>query len=123
LPFEEQDGPKAPTPRTPQARNPVREPSDDQKISQDALIPHIVKVLKKYGGRTTKEQVEKEIYSIFKNMFENRCYQEEVSTGVPRWQHNIAWAKERAKKRGLIKRPGESGRGYWQLTDKGMKFP
>jgi hypothetical protein len=124
LPIEEQSEPKPPpTSRTPQARNLVQEPSDDQKISQDALIPHIVKVLKKHGGRTTKEQVEKEIYSIFKNIFEHRWYQEEVSTGVPRWQHNIAWAKERAKKRGLIKRPGESGRGYWQLTDKGMKFP
>ncbi|GAI53783.1 unnamed protein product, partial [marine sediment metagenome] len=42
-------------------------------------------------------------------------YQELVSNGVPRWQHNLAWAKERAKKKGLIKPPDESGRGYWEL--------
>lgn len=100
----------------------VQEPSDDLKISQDDLIPHLVKILKRHDGRASKDQVEKEIYAMFKGSFDHPWYQEKVSTGVPRWQHNLAWAKERAKKRGLIKRPSESGRGFWALTDKGIKF-
>jgi len=96
--------------------------SPGKRISQDELIPHIIKVLQKHGGRARKDQVEKEIYQMFKDIFKEPYYQETVSIGVPRWQHNIAWAKERAKKRGLIKRPEESGRGFWELTEKGMKM-
>ena len=98
------------------------EPPKDKKISQDALIPYIVEVLKKHGGRTTKEQVDNDIFNMFKESFGHPWYQETVANGIPRWQHNVAWAKERAKKRGLIKRPSESGRGYWALTDKGKSF-
>lgn len=123
LPPEEQIGSEHPkqSERHQKTSSP-QEPSNDQKISQDALIPHIVRILKKHGSRTTKEQVEKEIFALFRTIFEHPWYQEKVSTGVPRWQHNVAWAKERAKRSGLIKKPSESGRGYWQLTDKGMKF-
>lgn len=95
---------------------------EGKKISQDALIPHIVKFLQKHGGRARKDQVEEEIYQMFKDKFKEQWYQETVSNGIPRWQHNIAWAKERAKKKGLIKRPEDSGRGYWELTSSGMKI-
>jgi hypothetical protein len=96
--------------------------SPGKRISQDELIPHIIKVLQKHGGRARKDQVEEEIYQMFKDIFKEPYYQETVSIGVPRWQHNIAWAKERAKKRRLIKRPEESGRGFWEFTEKGMKM-
>ncbi|MDA2933257.1 type I restriction endonuclease [Acidobacteria bacterium AH-259-D05] len=95
---------------------------ESKKISQDDLIPHIVKVLQKHGGRARKPQVEEEIYQMFKDIFKEQWYQETVSNGVPRWQHNIAWAKERAKRKGLIKRPKDSGRGYWELTSSGLKM-
>lgn len=97
-------------------------PTPKDKISQDELIPHIVKVLQKNSGRARKDEVEEEIYNMFKDIFKEPYYQETVSNGIPRWQHNIAWAKERAKKRGLIKRPDESGRGYWELTTSGLKM-
>lgn len=93
-----------------------------KKISQDDLIPHIVIVLQKHGGRARKDQVEEEVYQMFRDAFKEQWYQETVANGVPRWQHNIAWAKERAKKKGLIKRPEDSGRGYWELTTTGMKM-
>ncbi|MFQ5862015.1 MAG: winged helix-turn-helix domain-containing protein [Candidatus Brocadiales bacterium] len=93
-----------------------------KRISQADLIPHIIKVLQKHGGRAQKPQVEEEIYQMFKDTFKKPYYQETVSHGVPRWRHNIAWAKERAKKRGLIKPPKDSGRGYWELTPSGMKM-
>ena len=98
--------------------------SEGKKISQDDLIPYIVKVLQKHGGRARKDQVEEEIFQMFKDLFKEQWYQETVANGVPRWKHNIAWAKERAKKKGLVKSPEESGRGYWELTTlgKGMSF-
>ncbi|MEA1944965.1 MAG: winged helix-turn-helix domain-containing protein [Euryarchaeota archaeon] len=101
-------------------RPPMRVPPDN-KISQDDLIPYIVDVLRKRGGRARKDEVEQEIYQMLRETFQQHWYQETVSGGIPRWQHNLAWAKERAKKKGLIKRPEESGRGYWELTANAMK--
>ena len=114
---EPQDSPK----RRPQAGSVSAEPSNHQKISQHALIPHIVAIVKKHGGQAAKEQAEKEIFSKFRDNFQHPWYQENVSNGVPRWQHNLAWAKEVAKKQGLIKRPSDSGRGVWALTDKALR--
>jgi hypothetical protein len=92
----------------------------NNKISQEDLVPYIIKVLQKYGGRARKDQVDSEIYQLLKDIFQKPYYQETVAQGVPRWQHNIAWAKERAKNKGLIKKPEDSGRGYWELTSKGL---
>ena len=114
---EEEVPEKPPKPKPPPPTIP-----EDKKISQDDLIPYIVKVLQKHGGRARKGQVEEEIYQMFKNIFKEEWYQETVANGIPRWQHYIAWAKERAKKKGLIKRPEDSGWGYWELTTNGMKM-
>ncbi len=95
---------------------------DNRKISQDQLIPYIVKILKQHGGGATKDTIETEIFNMFQSTFEHPWYQELVSYGVPRWQHNIAWARERAKRRGIIKPPGPQGRGFWELTDDGKKL-
>lgn len=94
----------------------------DTKITQDKLVHYIVFVLQKCGGRARKDEVEKEIYGMLKQIFQSPYYQEPVAHGIPRWQHNIAWAKERAKHRGLIKRPEDSGKGYWELTPEGIKM-
>ena len=91
----------------------------DKKMTQDELIPHIVIVLREHGGRALKKEVEQAMYRRFKDTFEQKWYQELVSHGVPRWQNDIAWAKERAKKKGLIKPSGDSGRGFWELTTRG----
>ena len=58
---------------------------EENHISQDALIPYIVKVLQKHGGRATKKQVEEEIFQIFKAEFSKPWYQQTVSHGVLRW--------------------------------------
>lgn len=93
-----------------------------EKISQEDLIPVIVKVLQEKGGRASKDEVEKKIYQMFKDTFKDAWYRETMSHGIPRWKHNIAWAKEMAKHKGLIKRPADSGRGYWELTEKGKPY-
>jgi hypothetical protein len=97
-------------------------PPPSKRISQADLIPDIMKVLQKHGGRAKKAQVEQEIYRMHENIYKEPHYQKTVANGVPRWKHDIAWAKELAKKRGLIKRPEDSGRGNWELTASGKKM-
>lgn len=95
----------------------------DKKITQDDLIPYIIKILHKHGGRASKKQVDEEIYQIFQDEFRDEWYQGVVSYGIPRWKHNIAFAKERAKLlHGYIKSAEESGRGIWELTQEGEKY-
>jgi len=84
---------------------------------------YIVRILYENGGKSTKSLVEQEIFTLFQHEFEKPYYKETVSHGVPRWKHNIAWAKERAKQlHGFIKSAKESDRGIWELTDKGISY-
>jgi very-short-patch-repair endonuclease len=92
---------------------------EDKRISLDDLIPLIIKILRRHEGRAHKSEVEREIYARLKLVFDTPWYQEIVSAGVTRWQYDIALAKEVAKRRGLIKRPEHSRKGYWELTEKG----
>ena len=95
----------------------------EKKITQDDLIPHIIKILYKHGRRASKKRVDEEIYQMFQDEFQNEWYQGKVSHGIPRWKHNIAFAKQRAKSlHGYIKSAKESGRGIWELTQEGEKY-
>ena len=95
----------------------------DDKITQDQLIPIVVKVLGEFGGKATKKQVEEKIYQLFHKEFEDSYYQATVSHNVPRWKHNIAFAKERARQlHDYVKSAQESGRGLWELTQEGEKY-
>jgi hypothetical protein len=95
-------------------------PESDKMPVRD-LIPEIILILRSHGGRTSKEQVEKEIFKKFEQLFSTPYYQQRVSWGIPRWQHNLAWAKENAKTRGYVKWPKDSGHGIWELTQTGFK--
>ena len=111
----------SPQEETPGLGPPVTSSPGTEKKSQEDLIPVIVKVLQEKDGRASKGELEKEIYRRFKDVFKDSWYQETVSHGIPRWQHNIAWAKEIAKKKGFIKGLCDFGRGIWELTEKGMQ--
>ena len=92
-------------------------------ISQDDLIPHIIRILQRHGGRARKSVVDEEMYELMRDVFEHPWYHETVSKNVPRWKHNVAWAKDRARQRqGLIKPASQSGHGYWELTEKGKNY-
>jgi hypothetical protein len=94
-----------------------------KKYSQDNLIPFVVLVVGSFGGRAYKHEVDGKIFSILEEEFSSHIYHETVSHNVPRWQHDIAWAKERAKQiHAYIKSAKESGRGVWELTDKGNEY-
>jgi|GEM_PF-2524669 len=92
-----------------------------KKISQDELIPYIILVLHEHGHKMAKRDVEDEIYKMLSLIFDQPYYHEHVSH-VPRWKKSIQWAKERAKGRGLIKTPKDSGRGFWELTTNGENY-
>ena len=71
---------------------------EGKKYSQDDLIPVIVLILGVSGGRAHKKYVEEKVYDLFRNEFSKDLYHKKVANyNVPRWKHDIAWAKERAK--------------------------
>lgn len=93
-----------------------------KKYSQNDLIPFIVLIIGTQNGYAHKYEVDEQLYNILQNEFSSEVYRETVANNVPRWKHDIAWAKERAKQiYGYIKSPDESGRGVWELTDKGKE--
>jgi len=63
------------------------------------------------------------MYDLLNSEFSVNVYHEKVSHGVPRWQHDIAWAKEQARQNfGYVKSAKEAGWGSWQLTEKGNEY-
>jgi len=94
-----------------------------KKYSQDNLIPFVVIVIGSFGGKAYKQDVDEKMYKILEEEFSNQVYHESVSHNVPRWQHDIAWAKERARQNhSYVKSAEESGRGIWELTEKGKEY-
>jgi len=94
-----------------------------KNYSQDDLIPLLVLVIKSFGGTARKYEVDKKMYDLLKSEFSKDVYHETVSHNVPRWKHDIAWAKERARQHQYyIKSADEAGRGIWELTETGKEF-
>jgi hypothetical protein len=95
----------------------------DKKYSQDDLIPIIILLIGGNGGRAPKRYVEENVYDLLRDEFRKDIYHERVANNIPRWKHDIAWARERAKKNhGYIKPPTTWSRGIWELTEKGKAF-
>jgi len=106
------------------AHRPVRGRAPEAHPTQRDLLAAIVDTLREKGGKASKSEVERCIYKKYQRLFEaeREYWHALVANGVPRWQHTIAWAKERGKHDGLIKSPAESGRGVWELTSRGLRF-
>ena len=105
-------------------RSYARKYIEGKEFSQDDLIPIVILFLGSNGGRALKQYVEKEMYDLLREEFNKDLYHGKVANAsVPRWKHDIAWARERAKQmHGFIKSAKESGRGNWELTSKGMAY-
>jgi len=91
-------------------------------IPEMELVEDIITFLKKRGGSAEKVAVEKAVFEKHKNDFSKPFWQVPVGGGVPRWQKNTQFARNSGRKLGLIKLPEESGRGIWELTEKGRKW-
>jgi hypothetical protein len=93
------------------------------EIREMDLINAIIACLKRHGGKLDKPEVEREVFEVFKASFQHSWYQELVGGIVPRWQKNVHFARNTAcNTLGLIKPPEQSGRGIWELTDKGREW-
>jgi len=93
-----------------------------ERVSERDLMREILGYLKARGGKAFKVDVEQAVFEKFKGVFETAFYLESVGWGVPRWKKNLQFARHRAKNMGLLKPPEESGRGIWELTQKGQEW-
>ena len=94
-----------------------------KQYSQDNLIPFVVLVIGSFGGIAYKYDVDEKMFKILEEEFSSQVYHETVGHNVPRWRHDIAWAKERAKQiHSYVKSAEKSGRGIWELTEKGKEY-
>jgi hypothetical protein len=90
--------------------------SEVQKVSLDDIIFLITRILKKHGRGAREEDIEKEIYVKFSDIFALPWYQETVSTGVRRWQYLVNMSLFLAKHKKLIKRSANRRDSYWELV-------
>jgi len=104
-----------------EARRPEKpvELGQNGQITEVDLMREILAYLKQRGGAAPKIAVEQAVFEKFKDAFKTPYYIELVGGGVPRWKKNVQFARNTAKNMGLIKPPNESGRGNWELTEKG----
>ncbi len=96
--------------------------SPHKPITEVDLMREILAYLRQKGGAAPKVSVEEAVFEGLKSAFVTSYYSELVGGGVPRWKKNIQFARNTARNMGLIKPPEESGRGNWELTEKGQKW-
>ncbi|MCF7859980.1 MAG: winged helix-turn-helix domain-containing protein [Candidatus Cloacimonetes bacterium] len=109
--------------QTPSPKTKVPVLRHNKNLKEHDLIDPILYVLHTHGGSAQKSFVDNILFSRYQAVFNQPYYKEYVAHGVPRWKHFIAWAKEAAKQKySYIKHPSESGRGIWELTDKGKEY-
>lgn len=94
----------------------------DKAIPEMQLIEDIIVFLRKKGGSAKKVVVEEAVFEKHKSDFSKPYWNVPVGGDVPRWQKNTQFARNSACKLGLLKTPEESGRGIWELTEKGRKW-
>ncbi|WP_043770022.1 hypothetical protein [Desulfobulbus propionicus] len=101
----------------------VRKLLKGKNLSQDDLIPILILAIGSMGNKVLKSEVDGKMYELLKKEFSDPVYHEKVANNVPRWKHDVAWAKERAKQHhGYVKSAEQSGRGIWELTSEGMEY-
>jgi len=94
----------------------------DRAIPEMQLIEDIILFLRKKGGSAEKVMVEEAVFGKNKSDFSEPYWNAPVGGGVPRWKKNTQFARNTARKMDLIKAPEDSGRGLWELTEKGWKW-
>lgn len=91
-------------------------------IPEMKLVEEIVLFLRKRGGSAEKVMVEEAVFEKNKSEFLKPYWNVPVGGGVPRWKKNTQFARNTARKMDLVKAPEDSGRGLWELTEKGWKW-
>ena len=92
------------------------------KITQEQIVPYIIKALGDLGGRAHRNKVLQVVYNELKDIFSQPYYQEILARGDIRWRKMTDYARLRAKHNKLIRETEKSGRGIWELTEKGWEY-
>ncbi len=94
---------------------------NEDKVSNERIERAIIKILGDNGGALKRPLVHKKVYQII-DEFKNPYYHEIEPNGYKRWIHRVDTVKETLKREGHLKKPSESGRGIWALTEKGWDY-
>lgn len=97
-------------------------PKNIESITEIGVISYLIKYLQDMGGSARTKDAELGVFKMLEKVFRQEHYQINHKDGTPRWKKYIHWARDKAKNRGLIKKPNESGRGIWELTEKGQNY-
>jgi len=101
-------------------------PSDDMPKPEDPLSTKdwdvlLIDILKGMQGKARKPDAEAEAFRRMEAVFKKH-YQHSVGEGIPAWQKQFQFARQRACNKGLVERPEKVGDGIWQLTPAGWDF-
>jgi hypothetical protein len=102
---------------------------EPQKIPMLQIVGWVVACLRhEFNGRGTKLDVEARLLKEHPE-FDEPYWQQLVGAqpqkgfkGVPRWMKMVEFARNLGKDMGLVKPPQQSGRGQWELTEKGQTW-
>ena len=85
--------------------------------SQKSFCKPILRILREMGGAAHRKEVVRHI--VEERKFTDADMTEGTSSGKPKIEHKIAWAKQSLVTAGYLS--GTSPRGIWQLTQKGLE--
>ena len=96
-------------------------PRPHRELTEAEWINALVSTLKGLRGKAAKPVVEAAVFEDSKELLSHAWYQDPVGEGIPRWKKLFQFARNKARRRGLVKKPQESGIGWWELTDEGWR--
>jgi hypothetical protein len=89
--------------------------STSPKTGQEILREHIIKALKKLGGRARSSDVIKQIGHQLEGKLLPGDMEWRKSANAYAWQHNVHWERYRMTQDGELR--SDSERGYWELNE------
>jgi len=106
--------------------------SKEPKVTEKSLVEServpiveiekaIIKAIGDLDGRASRDRVHEKVREMIKE-FESPYYQQVEPNGYIRWKHRVDSVKAILVSRGYIKKSSESGRGVWELTEKGWEY-
>ena len=94
-------------------------PPKGEKVPLKAYEMPILHILYEKGGRSKSKEVLDEVEQKMEHQFGEVDYRL-LSDRSPRWSKTAHFARYSLVKDGYLKQPKESGRGIWELTEKGI---
>ena len=116
----------APKPRSPtladvssSIERPKRLPRG-QALPQKAYERPLLEVLYELGGKAARQKVMDGVEQKMKNQLQAIDREIFPSRGYSRWEHMTDWSRRELVKKVLLKAVNESGRGMWELSQRGI---